>query len=410
MPKVAKELSALAVGQIKTSGWTAVGGVPGLGLQVVGNSKSWILRLSMGGRRPEMGLGPYPEVSLAMARRRAAAERDSVRAGINPIDALRSRKRAEAATRAASKTFAECARAYVDAKSPEWGNPKHISQWSTTLATYTFPLIGELRVSAVDTPHILSVLEPIWTTKTETAARLRGRLENILDWATVRGYRVGTNPARWRGHLDKLLPKPGKVAKVRHHSALPYQDVPAFLARLENVDGVGARAMRFLILCASRSGEVRGARWEEIDPEARIWTIPATRMKAGREHRVPLSDEASKVIASLPRTAGLIFVSPRGGRQLSDMTLTLLLRRMQVDAVPHGFRSSFRDWVAEQTSHPRELAEKALAHTLPDPVEAAYQRGDMLERRRELMQAWARHCTKKRRLLQPTERGRGASR
>jgi integrase len=274
-----------------------------------------------------------------------------------------------------------------------WRNAKHAQQWRNTLDTYAFPVLGRLIVKDVALPHILAILEPIWKTKTETGTRLRGRLEQVLDWATARGYREGPNPARWRGHLDKLLARPAKVAKVEHRAALAFAEIGAFMQQLRAVDGMGARALEFAILTAARSGEVRGATWFEIDLGAKVWTIPPSRMKANREHRVPLSPTVLSLLARLPRIAGndLIFPAPRGG-PLSDMSLSAVLRRMKVQAVPHGFRSTFRDWTAERTGYPRDAAEMALAHTIGDKVEAAYRRGDLFEKRCRMMTDWATFC------------------
>jgi integrase len=258
---------------------------------------------------------------------------------------------------------------------------------------YANPVIGALPVDAVELAHIVNILNPIWETKTETASRLRQRLEQILAWATVRGYRSGDNPARWRGHLDAVLPKPGKVSKVTHHRALPVDATPGFVTDLRKRDGIAARALEFLILTATRSGEVRGATWDEIDLQAKTWTIPAARMKASKEHRVPLSERAIEILEAAPRFAGCasVFPSARGGK-LSDMALTSVMRRMQADAVPHGFRSTFRDWCSERTAFPHEVAEQALAHTITSAVERAYRRGDLFTKRVKMMQEWARYC------------------
>ena len=298
------------------------------------------------------------------------------------------------ASQAAAKTFEFCALAYIDAHEAGWRNAKHAQQWRNTLETYAYPAIGDLRVRDVGLANVLAVLEPIWKGKTETASRLRGRLEAILDWATTRGYRSGLNPARWKGHLDTVLPAARSVANAGHHTALPFPQIGAFMVELRQQAGLSARALEFAILTASRSGEVRGAIWRKIDRAARMWTVPAERMKAGREHRVPLSDQALDLLDAVPRgeSDGLIFASPRGG-MLSDMSLTAVLRRMKVDAVPHGFRSTFRDWCAERTNYPHEVAEMALAHAIGDKVEAAYRRGDLLEKRRRLMRDWAIYCS-----------------
>lgn len=395
MPVRARELSALEVGRLKSKGFYFVGGVAGLALQVTDKGgRSWILRIRVGdGKRRDIGLGGYPDVTLAQAREKARATRDEILRGVDPVEQRRAARLALIAQRGASMTFDEAARQFIDAKSAEWSNPKHVAQWSATLATYASPTIGKVQVSDVALPHIMTILEPIWTTKTETATRLRGRIESVLDWATVRGLRQGDNPARWKGHLDKLLAKPGKVARVEHHAALPYAGVAEFMKQLAKRDGMAARALEVLILTAARSGEIRGATWDEIDLEARTWVIPATRMKAGREHRVPLSAQVVTLLKALPRLADnpLVFPAPRGG-VLSDMTLTALLRRMKVDVTAHGFRSTFRDWAAECTHYPRDVAEMALAHTIGDRVEAAYRRGDLFDKRRAMMDEWAAFC------------------
>jgi integrase len=377
-------------------GFHPVGEVPGLGLHIAGEGRSWLLRFSFAGRRPEMGLGSFPEVPLALARQKARDAREFVRQGINPIDAKQAAKRSAAAARVASKTFAECAARYIDAKSPEWANVKHLGQWRTTIQTFANPIIGTLFVQEVDTPHVMAILEPIWKTKTETAVRLRGRLESILDWATVRGYRDGPNPARWKGHLSVMLPSPSKVANAEHHAALPYTEMPGFMARLRAVEGESAQALQFAILTAARSGEVRGATWQEVDFGAKAWTVPAERMKAKKPHRVPLSEPALRLLRARPigKPGELIFPSSRNGRQLSDMAMTATVRRMQVDAVPHGLaRATFKTWATECSSFPREVVEMALAHTLENKTEEAYWRGDLFEKRVRAMRAWAEFLT-----------------
>lgn len=394
MPRQAKELSALVVSRMRGDGLHLVGGVPGLGLHIAGQARSWVLRFSLAGVRPEMGLGSFPEVPLALARQKAKDARELVRQGINPIDAKHAARSAAAASRAASKTFADCAAKYIDAKSPEWANVKHLGQWRSTIETFANPVIGHLLVQDIDTPHVMAVLEPIWKTKTETAVRLRGRLESILDWATVRGYRSGVNPARWKGHLSVMLPAPRKVANAEHHAALPYAEMPEFLARLRAVDGESARALEFAILTAARSGEVRGATWREVDDDARAWTVPPERMKARKAHRVPLSDAALRLLRARPRAkpGDLLFPGSRGG-PLSDMAMTSLVRRMNVDAVPHGLaRATFKTWATECSNFPREVVEMALAHTLENKTEEAYWRGDVFAKRVKLMQAWADFC------------------
>lgn len=392
MPKIAAQLSALEVSRLKAPGFVSVGGVPGLSLQISATgARSWILRVKVGSKRRDMGLGAYPAVTLAQAHQKAREAREAIEQGHDPI---LTRERAQSQLRAAQAsaiTFKQAAAKFIEAKAPEWRNPKHRAQWGATLETYAHPIIGNLDVKDVADVHILQILEPIWATKTETATRVRGRIENVLDWATAKKYRVGENPARWRGHLDKMLPAPKKTTAVIHHPAIPVDDAPAFFAALQKRNGTAARALEFLTLTAARSGEVRGAVWSEFDLNKGLWTIPATRMKANKEHRVPLTESMMGILRQQPHLedSDLVFASPRGKR-LSDMAITQVMRRMELTAVPHGLRSTFRDWVAEKTSFPRDLAEKALAHTLTNAVEAAYQRGDALEKRRRMMDAWAK--------------------
>ncbi len=391
MPKVARELSALEVSRLKAPGLVSVGVVPGLSLQISPTcSRSWILRVKVGSKRRDMGLGQYPAVTLAQAREKARQAREVIDQGQDPI---LNRQRAQSrlkADQASAVTFEAAASAFMNAKSPEWSNPKHAAQWIATLATYAYPIIGQVHVADVKQAHVLQILEPIWVTKTETASRLRGRIENVLDWAKARGYRSDENPARWRGHLDKLLSAPEKTTRIVHHPAVPVNDAAAFYAALHQRTGMSARALEFALLTAARSGEVRHATWPELDLDAGLWVIPAERMKARKEHRVPLSKQALQILRDLPRLEGseFVFPAPRAGA-LSDMALTGVMRRMGLAFVPHGLRSTFRDWTAERTSYPRDLAEMALAHTVGNKVEAAYRRGDMLERRSALMQTWA---------------------
>jgi len=394
MPKKAPELSALAVKRMTVPGLHAVGGIAGLYLAVVHEqSRSWVLRVVVAGKRRHIGLGGYPDVSLAQARDKARIARDQISRGIDPIEHRRSLVSELRASQANAINFEQAATAYIDANSVAWRNAKHRAQWSSSLETYAYPHIGHLLVRDVMQEHILAILEPIWKTKTETASRVRGRIETILDWASVRGYRSADNPARWRGHLDKLLPAPAKVQKVKHHAALAIDDMPAFMQQLRHKQGTSARALEFLVLTATRSGEVRGAPEFDTNRSARVWTIPGERMKAGREHRVPLSNAAMKLLNSLPQVNSTSLVFPAlNGEMMSDMAMSQLMRRMKSDAVPHGFRSTFRDWAGERTNYPRELAEDALAHTLTNKVEAAYRRGDALERRRAMMQEWAVFC------------------
>jgi integrase len=394
MPKKAAELGPLAVSRLKTPGLHPVGGVSGLRLQVSATgARSWILRTMIAGRRCDKGLGGFPDVSLAVARESAKRVRNLIAEGVDPIEQNRVTRSALAASVAAAWTFDQCAEKYIEAKTPEWSNAKHAAQWTSSLETYASPFIGNLLVRDVGLPHVLDVLRPIWETKTETATRVRSRLEAVLDWAATSGYRDGVNPARWKGHLENILAAPRKVTKVEHHAALPVADLGAFMAKLRAAEGKGARALEFAILTAARSGEVRGATWEEIDLDAATWIVPAERMKASKEHRVPLSDAAVDLLKSTAKESrkGLVFVAPRGGA-LSDMTLSAVLRRMKVAAVPHGFRSTFRDWASELTAYPSEMAEMALAHTIDSKVEAAYRRGDLFEKRRAMMADWATFC------------------
>lgn len=396
MPKKAKELSALAVKHLSQPGLHFVGGVAGLALQVLPTGgRSWVLRVMVGGKRRDMGLGGYPEVKLAEAREAAEVARKQIRNNVDPINARAIEKAAIRADAGKSMTFQASALAFIAANEGSWRNAKHRQQWGNSLEAYAYPIIGKMNLRDIGLPHILKILEPIWETKTETATRLRGRVEQVLDWGTVRGYREGLNPARWRGHLDKLLAKPKKLAKVKHHAALPWGEIGGFMVRLRNAEGMGARALEFAILTASRSGEVRGATWDEMDLKAAEWNIPGERMKAAKPHRVPLSDAAVAMLKAVPRMAGtnFVFPAPRGG-QLSDMTLTAVLRRMKLDFVPHGFRSTFREWAGESSGHPREVIEHALAHQLADKAEAAYQRGSLLPKRVKLMQDWANFCGK----------------
>jgi integrase len=393
MPRRSKELSALEVNRLAANGMHAIGGVSGLYMQIKQPSKSWILRAMVGGKRRDMGLGAFPTVTLAMARERARSARDAIDQGIDPI---LQRQRAQSALRAeqaSALTFSEAVRGFIDAKSAEWRNGKHRQQWINSLATYAEPEIGKLLVADVNRKHVLAILEPIWKTKTETATRVRGRIEQVLDWAAARGHREGPNPAAWRGHLDKLLGAPSKIAKTAHHRALPIDAMPAFMADLRKHSGLGARALELVALTATRSGEVRGATWKEFDLEGGVWVIPAERMKAGREHRVPLSDAALALLSNQRQQAGCELVFPgTKGQQLSDSTLNAVLRRMGADCVTHGMRSTFRDWIGERTAYPHDVAEMALAHTIENKAEAAYRRGDMMDKRRHMMQAWADFC------------------
>jgi integrase len=387
-------LSALMVAKTTEKGMYHDGG--GLYLQVaVSGGKSWVYRYMLNGRAREMGLGPLNIISLSEARARAADCQRLRLDGVDPIEARKAKRATARLDATKSVTFDACASAYIGAHKAGWHNPKHQDQWRNTLKTYASPVFGELPVQAIDVGLVMKVLEPIWHDKAETASRLRGRMEAVLDWATVRGYRSGENPARWRGHLDKLLPARGKVRKVEHYAALPYREVPAFMRGLHDQEGIAARALEFLILIAARTGEVIGARWDEFDLDERLWLIPAARMKAGREHRVPLSGPAAAVIRNLEklRVGEFVFPGRKFTKPLSNMAMLKVLERMdRAELTVHGFRSTFRDWVVEQTNTPGEVAEMALAHTVADKVEAAYRRGDLFEKRRELMKDWTQFC------------------
>lgn len=359
-------------------------------------TKSWVFRYQLAGKRREMGLGSLTKVDGKAARAMAAQARVLVGNGKDPLEERKvERARVQAEVVAADKrvvTFKDVATEYIAQHRAGWRNPKHAQQWQNTLETYAYPDIGEIPVGDVDTSMVLKILKSIWTKKTETASRVRSRIELILSYAKAKKLRDGENAAQWRGHLDMLLPKPTKVRKVRHHAALPYAQAPTFFKALVARTGVAARALEFAILTAARSGEVRLAEWGEIDLDKGIWTVPADRMKAQKEHRVPLSSHAMDLLGTQPKVDGteLIFPGVRMGRPLSDMSLAAVLKRMEFgEFTVHGFRSTFRDWTAEATHFPHEMAETALAHTLTSKVEAAYRRGDMIEKRREMMQAWS---------------------
>ncbi|MCC7274767.1 MAG: integrase arm-type DNA-binding domain-containing protein [Alphaproteobacteria bacterium] len=393
MPKKAAGLTARGVVALTAPGMFADGG--GLYLSVAAaGAKKWIFRFMLRGRRRDMGLGSASVCSLAEAREKAAAARRLVAAGIDPIEARKQEEAAAAVAAARATTFKECAESLIASKRAGWKNAKHQAQWAATLETYAYPTLGALPVAEVDTGLVCKVLEPIWSEKPETASRLRGRIEAVLTYATVRGYRSGENPGRWRGHLAEILPARLAVSRVEHHASLAWADVPSFWPRLQLADGLGARALELTILTACRTSEVLGAAWPEIDLDAKLWTIPAGRMKAGNEHRVPLSDAAVVLLRKLAtvRTGDLVFAGP-GPRRLSNMVMLQTTRRMKVAAVPHGFRASFRSWAAEATSFPADVAEAALAHSQGSKLLDAYQRGDLLAKRRRLMDAWAGFVT-----------------
>ena len=374
----------------------------GGGLRLVvskGGAKKWVLRFTLKSKRREMGLGSFPGTGLAEARRKAENYRKLAKEGTDPIHARELETQQQS-----TPTFTNCAARYIQSHRRSWRNAKHARQWVSTLKTYARPVIGEMPVDEIDTHQILNILSPIWIAKTETAKRVQGRIENVLDFASAHKYRDEANPARWRGHLDKLLPKPSKVQKVTHHPAMPYEQVAAFMGAVQDYNSVSSKALQLLILTATRTSEVLNAEWHEIDLVNATWTIPAKRMKASREHRIPLSHQALALITTLPSVKGNSFVFPgmKPSRPLSNMSLLQFMRGLgygpsgdKGNYVPHGFRSSFRDWTGEVTSYPRDVAEMALAHAIENKVEAAYRRGDLFEKRRAMMQEWADYITKK---------------
>lgn len=367
----------------------------GLYLQVSKwNTKSWLFRYKRNYKLRSLGLGACHTITLLEARKRAKQARQMLLDGVDPVDTKRERRQSAIEAQARVMTFDQCATAYIDAHKHGWKNPKHADQWTATISTYASPIIGPLSVAKVDTALVMKILQPIWSTKTETASRVRGRIESVLGWATVSGYRTGDNPARWRGHLDNLLAKRSKVKKVAHHPALPYAEIGAFMNDLRKQGGMGALALEFVILTAARTGEVIGARWDEFDLDGRAWTIPPERMKAEKEHRVPLCDRSIKILKELQYLGGeFVFPGLKPNKPLSNMAMLKVLKRMgRGDVTVHGFRSTFRDWASEQTAYPHEMAEMALAHTIDNKVEAAYRRGDLFKKRIRMMNDWQRHC------------------
>lgn len=344
-------------------------------------ARSWVLRYQVAGRRRDLGLGPFPDVSLAMARERATEARRLIVNGEDPIAKKQQAK---------PKTFRDAALELIESKRPGWKNAKHGAQWTSTLETYAFPKMGQMQVAKIETVDVIAALKPIWAKTPETANRVRQRIEAVIDYASALGIRSGDNPARWRGHLDHLLPKPTKMRAVQHHPALPHAEITSFMSELDQRSGVATRALAFTIMTAARSGETRGMTWAELNLEAGIWTIPASRMKAGKEHRVPLSDAAIALLGGQRSAESLVFESEtKPGKAISDMSMTAVLRRMERnDITVHGFRSTFRDWAGETTGFPREVIEAALAHGIKDKAEAAYARSDLFDKRRKLMEAW----------------------
>jgi len=383
---MAREINRLNVQFVKNvtePGRHADGG--GLYLNTTNGGRRWIFLFRWNGKHGEMGLGSARDVSLAKARELARQAREHVATGVNPIAARKGTDQV---------TFGDCADALIKNMLPSWRNPKHASQWKMTLLVYAKPL-RPMGVGTVETKDVLAVLEPIWTTKSETASRVRGRIERVLDFAKAQGHRSGENPARWRGHLDQVLPPRGKLTRG-HHAALPYDQIAGFMTDIAGRTASAARALEFTILTAGRTSEVLSARWTEMDLEKAIWTVPGSRMKAGKEHRVPLSPAVMDVLATQKTTGGSEFVFPGTTdrtKPLSTMAMEMLLRRTGVEVTVHGFRSTFRDWAAETTGFPHEVCEMALAHTIANKAEAAYRRGDLFEKRRDLMNAWAAYCT-----------------
>lgn len=399
MTRAIGRLTALKVEKAKEPGMYPDGG--GLYLRVTTEgARNWVLRYMLDRRPRWMGLGPLALYGLQEARARALDARRKRHDGIDPIEARRAERARQRLDAAKAITFGEVAASYIASHKAGWRNDKHVAQWEATLSTHAAPIMS-LPVQSIDTALVLKAVQPIWASRPETASRLRGRIENILDFAKVREFRDGENPARWRGHLDKLLPARSKVREVKHHSALPYAELPAFLACLREQEGVAARALEFTILTAARTGESMGAAWGELNWSEKLWTIPGTRMKGGKEHRVPLGDRALTILREMKPSDNIpdaaeqfVFSGGKPGRPLSNMAFLMLLRRMgRTDLTAHGFRSSFRDWAAERTNFPSEVVEMALAHVIGNKVEAAYRRGDLFEKRRRLMQQWATFCT-----------------
>lgn len=398
---MAQKINRLTVLAIKNAKPGRHGDGGNLYLLVKGDGrKTWTFRYRapLTGKVRDKGMGPAWDVSLPEARERAAEYRRMLRDGIDPIDSANATKHKARTESAKRMPFGRCAELYVEAHRSGWRNAKHADQWDSTLRTYCAPL-WPLDVAVVDTALVMKCLDPIWTTKTETASRLRGRIESVLAWATVRKYRSGDNPAAWRNHLDQLLPKRSKVQKVEHRAALPYANIGEFMERLRDQTALAARVLELQILTATRPGEAAGAQWDEVDMDAALWIIPEARMKAGKEHRVPLSDAAMTLLRSMIPKAKRKPVTPHGsifpgnrGKSITTAAGMALLKEMQPGITAHGFRSTFRDWAAETTNHPREVIEAAMAHRLKDAAEAAYQRGDLLQRRRRLMMDWAGCC------------------
>jgi integrase len=395
MGRVLHRLSDVAVRAKKRPGYFADGG--NLYLRVApGGSKGWIFRFSLEGRTRDAGLGAYPTVSLVKAREEAEKWRRLLTAGVDPIQARKAERQTARLSEARTKSFEECAKAYIASHQNGWRNVNTSKLWRSALAIHVYPVLGAEPVSTVDTALVLRVLQPMWVGKPSMASRVRGIIENVLAWAKVQGYRNGENPAQWRGHLDHLLPSRTKVRRVRHHSALPFAEIPAFMGELRARSDLAARVLEFLVLTAARSGEARGVRWDEISLDQRTWIIPGHRMKGGREHRVPLATRAVAILKEMAdvRLSDFVFPGLSANRPISNFGMRLLVHELRPGVTIHGFRSSFRDWAAETTSFPNHVVEMALAHAITDGTEAAYRRGDLFEKRRKLMEAWANYCAR----------------
>jgi integrase len=392
MPRGHARLKPLQIDRFKGPGKLSDGG----GLYLIAGrngSRSWVFRYTRNGIAVELGLGASRAVPMLGARHKAAELRAVLASGSDPKQHREKQRQLQARESARAITFKAAAEQYLETNRTGWRNAKHATQWTSTLATYVYPVFGSDPAGDVTASDILKVLTPIWATKPETASRVRGRIEAVLDYAKVHGWRDGENPARWKGGLEMTLPARNKVRRVKHHAALPYGEVPDLMKVLEAMEGLGPAALRFLVLTAARTGEIIGARWREIDLDKGIWTIPQERMKAAREHRVPMSEEAIALVGTLPRVSEWVFPGMKLGKPLSNMSLLQTLRRAErYDLTSHGFRSSFRDWAAEQTSFPREVIEASLAHTIGTQVERAYLRSDLFDKRRLLMAAWGRYC------------------
>jgi len=396
MARIAKTLGALEVKNLSEPGLHAVGTVSGLRLNInKTGAKSWILRTTVGTKRKDIGLGGYPGVTLAKATERAREAKEAIRGGVDPVAERKAKQTA------IEWTFKTCALAYIQTHKPSWKNAKHGQQWENTLETYVYPHFGHKHIKDVDTEDVVSAIRADWSTKNETMVRIRNRIELVLSWAAAQGYRPkGFNPAQWRGHLDQVLPKPSKVNNRQHHTAIAVDDAHAFVKKLRTLEGTSLRCLEFVILTACRSGEARLATWSEFDLANQVWNIPGERMKSGRPHRVPLTDAVLMMVTTLPRfkdvqgnDVDLVFPGRDVAKPLSDMSLTAIMRRMKLDAVPHGFRSTFRDWAAEKTNYPNEVVEMALAHAIGSGTEAAYRRGDLFDKRRNLMTDWEKFLT-----------------